>query len=219
MLESVYGSKFYKASKYTDRINAAIANPLNIELVNQLSSYLDDEYHKLRYLDPDKLADEQDQLADEQDQLADNSIDDIDSDLAGLEVDGDFNEDNLVRYPNQDSGELEIDNDNSNLANDTDSISSVNNATTIAEDAVAVNSSTDLDIDVLKGTLNSRNDTQGITRVQKKENELWLYYSDNTNLNNIMTDVIEYISEASTSLIFNRLARSENAIVFEINDF
>lgn len=214
MLESVYGSKFYKASKYTDRINAAIANPLNIELVKQLSSYLDDEYHKLEYLDPDKLADEQDQLADNN-----NNIDDIDSDLAGLEVDGDFSEDDLVRYPNQNSSELEIDNDNSSLANDTDSISSVNNATTIAEDAIAVNSSTDLDIDVLKGTLNSRNDTQGIIRVQKKENELWLYYSDNTNLNNIMTDVIEYISEASTSLVFNRLARSENAIVFEINDF
>lgn len=209
MLESIYGSKFYKTSKYTDKINAAIADPSNVGLVKQLASYLDNDYQKAEYVNPSKLEDDQAKLDNET-----GSIDDGDLDMDGLEVDDNFSQDDLVQYPSSDAMLGDVN------ATEPDSIDGVdlNNHNDLVEESTFINASTDLDIEVLKGTLNSREDTQGVARVQQKENELWLYYSDDVNLNNIMTNVIEYSTSYYSNLTFNRLARSENAIVFEINN-
>ena len=78
-----------------------------------------------------------------------------------------------------------------------------------------VTAATILDLTSLKATLNSREETTGVTRIAEKENEIWIYYNDDTNLNEIMTDVIEYLmNNGYESFEFNRLARSDNAIVF-----
>jgi glucan-binding YG repeat protein len=76
-----------------------------------------------------------------------------------------------------------------------------------------------INLTILKSTLNSRADTAGVSRVSMKENELWIYYGDSTNLNNVMTDVIECLaSEEYKQFEFNRLARSDNAVVFEMKN-
>jgi hypothetical protein len=75
-------------------------------------------------------------------------------------------------------------------------------------------------IDTLKGTLNARADLAGVSRVavKEKEQEIWIYYNDNVNLNNIMVEVIEFVKNAGYDVLeFNRLARSDNAIVFSIS--
>lgn len=62
-----------------------------------------------------------------------------------------------------------------------------------------------------------RQDTCGVDRVQFKDDEVWVYYNDKINLNNVMSVVIEVLNAANyTYLEFNRLARSDNAMVFQI---
>lgn len=73
------------------------------------------------------------------------------------------------------------------------------------------------DCETIKGTLNVREETTGVNRLQVKDNELWIFYNDDANLNDKMIDVIEVLNAAGyTYLKFNRLARSNNAIVFDI---
>lgn len=76
----------------------------------------------------------------------------------------------------------------------------------------------DLEVDDIKMMLNSDSITEGVTRVRTKgENEVWVYYNDNVNLNDVMVPVIEQMNRPGyTYLEFNRLARSDNAIVFVI---
>jgi hypothetical protein len=74
------------------------------------------------------------------------------------------------------------------------------------------------DATVIKGTLNAREDTSGVSRIEVKDSELWIYYNDDSNLNDKMVEVISVLnSPGYTYLKFNRLARSNNAIVFDVN--
>lgn len=73
-------------------------------------------------------------------------------------------------------------------------------------------------VESIKVMLNATEETEGVERVSLKDSELWIYYNDYTNLNNIMSPVIEFFARGSfTYLEFNRLARSTNAIVFQIS--
>lgn len=93
-------------------------------------------------------------------------------------------------------------------------IGNINDITAATQ--VVIEDRPQINLTVLKSTLNSRADTAGVSRVSMKENELWIYYNDSTNLNNVMTDVIECLaSEEYKQFEFNRLARSDNAVVFE----
>ena len=72
--------------------------------------------------------------------------------------------------------------------------------------------------DTIKGTLNAREDTTGVNRLEVKDRELWIYYNDDCNLNDKMIEVISVLNSTGyTYLKFNRLARSNNAIVFDVN--
>ena len=75
-----------------------------------------------------------------------------------------------------------------------------------------------LEVQDIKGILNSREDTDGVSRVSTKDDkEVWIYYNDNVNLNDVMVQVIEELNRPGyTYLEFNRLARSDNAVVFVI---
>lgn len=69
----------------------------------------------------------------------------------------------------------------------------------------------------IKGILNAHGDTDGVSKVTKKDNELWIYYNDGTDLNDIMGSAIDVLEASSHStLYFNRLDRNDNAIVFDI---
>lgn len=72
--------------------------------------------------------------------------------------------------------------------------------------------------DQVKNLLNFNSDTSGVSRVMVKEDEFQVFYNDDVNLNNVMDKVIEMLNSAGyTYLEFNRLARSQNAIIFIIN--
>lgn len=90
---------------------------------------------------------------------------------------------------------------------------------TEAEDEDSKSSSLEVTIESvnsLKDVMNTSSEVAGVDRAQLKDNEVWFYYNDSVNLNNVMTPVIELISNSGYELEFNRLARSVNAIVFQI---
>ena len=73
------------------------------------------------------------------------------------------------------------------------------------------------DCETIKGTLNAREDTNGVIRLEVKDHELWIYFNDDVNLNDKMVEVISVLNSTGyTYLKFNRLARSNNAIVFDV---
>ena len=77
------------------------------------------------------------------------------------------------------------------------------------------NISLSIETNQIKDELNDSPLTEGVIRVANKAREIWVYFNDNTNLNDIMVNVIDSIfSRYGAQLEFNRLARSENAMVF-----
>ncbi len=97
---------------------------------------------------------------------------------------------------------------------------SINAATALYQPSVEASCCDKIRVDAaaIKGTLNVRDDTKGVSRIFVKDNELWIYYQDKINLNSVMEPVIEVLNGTGfTNLEFNRLARSDNAVVFEIS--
>lgn len=240
-MKSIYASKLYKASKRKDRIQAALAAPSNLILVQQLADDLDDEYKPL--LDEgsdsnDKKTDENEEVKFE-DLVIDEDID-PDKDLVKLDDISDFKQSKgLSDKPSKDSSTKDKaesdkpDSDVSELMPDSpatdvnaekaqkaekaEASTEVLSATQVNPTQVGQCALEDIDLNVLKGTLNMREDTAGVSRITEKDDELWIYYNDDVNLNNTMTAVIEHLSNSGhKNLEFNRLARSDNAIVFVI---
>lgn len=236
-MKSIFASKLYKSSTRKDRIQAALAAPGNLSLVQQLADSLDEEYKT-----PENLGMESESSND--DLIVDEDID-PEKDLVNLDSEDERSESEPSSTPKRkasfvpsspkpgksddlDSEEPKhSDVDTSELIPDSPATEEKpEKKEEPAEDSTKVTATTDvrinpvpaeaIDLNVLKATLNSREDTSGVTRVAEKENEIWIYYKDEINLNNIMTDVIEFIMNTAEykCFTFNRLARSDNAIVF-----
>lgn len=201
-MKQLYACKMYKSSTRKSKIQAALSNPVNQPLVTQLRSYLDDEYRKEEILEPDiEMKKGKGSL------VKDEHIDESSKD--GKKV-----IDDNTKFSNPNGDKEDIDVEDADKGNDS------------SEDDNNVNSSkkcvirSSIDLDSLKGTMNAVSDTCGVQRVKIDEDkkELWVYYNNDINLNDIMTPLIELLESSSYNyLIFNRLARSGNAVVFEIS--
>lgn len=236
-MKSIFASKLYRASSRKDRIQAALLSPSNLALVQQLADSLDEEYQTPENLGIDvheqEEQNDQDFMVDEEvnpetdlvtmDDLADSmkggsphsSAPSHSSSSSGSEP-----SEGLEEKPESDNSELMPD---SPMTDESDNSSS-NKVTKVekqgepAEASTKVTASTVCDLNILKSTLNNREDLAGVNRIAEKDNEVWIYYKDEINLNNIMTDVIEFLMNTKEyeSFEFNRLARSDNAIVFDV---
>lgn len=221
MVSAIFASKLYQASSRKDRIHSAYMNPLNAELVQQIDSYVSPKYQKL--LEPEKQEPADSQNLDTAntgeddgrsssgssysggggssfsgggvpgmitDEPADSSVDDIETEDADVEPSG------------EESFEPQED-------------ESVEQSTVIASSCTEKDAA--LEVDTIKGSLNVKDETSGVTRVRVKDKELWIYYQDSINLNSVMPDVIDTMNALGyTYLEFSRLARTDNAIVFDI---
>lgn len=221
-LNAIFACKMYKASKNKEKIKSAINDPINAELVQQLSTYLDGEKIPEEYID--SLDDKK------EDNTADSTSDSGNSNSPSTSA-----EPATFISPSDDA------NDADDTIDDTDS-DTVDEETTDSIDDTPVEESTRIDgqfiqsnsnlfssnitdigklsdiVTEVKGILNSRSDTCGVSRVLIKDNELWVHYNDKINLNNVMGTAIELLNASCyTYLEFNRLARTDNAIVFEIS--
>lgn len=197
----VLSSSLFAVSTKKAKIMAALMNPLNAELIQQSVSDLpDDTVAKLNVSDNQEPNKDGASPASEgtksitsdpkpiKFRVADHALE---KDTAALEDD--------------DSSK---DSDNSVETNPVDVTSSV------SVDCVV------LDAEVIKSTLNGRDDTCGVVSIALKDSgasELWIYYDDETNLNDTIYAVVSVFNSCGYNMLkFNRLARSNNAIVFDI---
>ena len=229
-MKSIFACKLYKASPRKDKIQCAIKNPINAELVAQLSEYLDEEYRT-----PDLSADLDKVDLGDGSSTGGSSGGESSGDFSGMAdipLGGGFSEGES--YPSSDDIDLDdetLDSESGDIDDehlDQDLDEDLEDVTDVEEDVESVESSQGIEVTVtsglssetveqIKGTLNTRDDTTGVNRVLIKNNELWIYYEDSINLNNVMGPAIELLNASGyTYLEFNRLARSANAIVFQI---
>lgn len=201
MIQAIYSSKIFQASKRQKEIQQKIEAAENIELVQQLIEDLDEEYQTVNTVAPE-LKDKMDEDADRKD-----DIDDVDDDT-------DMSDDAAPKSTPKVGQPVKFSEVEDTPEENKDEETDENEKKPVAESThVHV-----VPLDEIKGTLNHSSDTAGVVRIETKESELWVYYDDSVNLNNIMTDVIEMLNAVGyTYLTFNRLARSNNAIVFEMS--
>lgn len=226
-LQRIYSSKLYVTSTRKDRIKAAInsQDAMNVELVQQLSDYLDEDSKVLleqaqTYVKQKESGKSEDSsgIVTDAGSTSDNSSSGSDGSFtrhsfSGSPVD-DFGGDDLADIEIPDEGEV---------SNESVESEAVESATQVGKKITAAcqiwNTLDDVidDCETIKGTLNAREDTKGVTRLQVSDHELWIYYNDDSNLNDKMIEVISVLNSTGyTYLKFNRLARSNNAIVFDI---
>lgn len=223
-MADILASKLYVTSPRKAKILAAIQDPVNQELVQQMRNYLDEEFISPEYLTKQDSNTEtnQDVLEDSDRQKSSSHTSSSHSFRGG----GSFSGGGIPgeHYMEDDDIEGEdMDNpDDSAGVSDGDNDEPAENEPIEDEpiqESVSITSSVcvDIPIESIKGTFNSRDDCKGVTRIVVKDAELWIYYNDDTNLNNVMTADVDLIAELGYSYLeFNRLARSNNAIVFDI---
>ena len=225
-LQRIYSSKLYVTSTRKDRIHAAMQDPINSELLQQLSDYLDDDSQVLLKQATAKVKQKEEQ---EQSKAPDGSNDAGGSDTPnGSSFGGGSHGPSFSGSPIDDFGDDELADidlpDDSEAPETPEEPEAVESVT---KEGKPITSSTIIywntiddvisDCETIKGTLNAREDTKGVTRLQVVDHELWIYYNDDSNLNDKMIEVISVINSTGyTYLKFNRLARSNNAIVFDI---
>lgn len=200
---------------HQDKIRAAAQDPMNVELVKQLVAYLDKDYQKPEYTNPKALQDKAPEPTTPKDDTP-------------LDSEPEFNAGRPSGHPMSSPSstpftdaviEDEADQGDMDLADD-------NNDTDVAEPpSEEISEATDVDSDItkdyqqLKSILQSSDSTAGVSRIATKGNEVWIYYVDRINLNNIMGDVVDTLAKHHyDELDFNRLARMDNAMVFVIHE-
>lgn len=228
-MKSIFASKLYQASNRKDRIHAALIAPSNLALVQQLAEDLDETYRT-----PENLGVEEEQKsesesnestdADFNDFLVDDEEIDPSNDLVTMEdlkapksSNSESSSMSKPKEPDKDKSESEPKSDTSELIPESpgNEEKPAEASTNVSDNATQIKAATEADLSVLKNTLNSREDTAGVIRIAQKENEIWIYYNDDVNLNNIMVNVIDSLMKFGYQFFeFNRLARSDNAIVF-----
>lgn len=222
-MKAIYSCKLYKTHPRKDKIKAAISNPINAELVSQLRSYLDDEYQHLADRPETDISDD---LKEDEDNLSsDSGASESSNSLGPRPTSGSLSAkfDALLG----DEGEEGVDDSmDSDFASDADSdLEDMDEDVDPVEDLEDIGESTSISADTnmdltseVKEVLGKYPDLSRFNRVLEKNNELWIYYNDDVNLNNIMGSVIEHLMDDNLDqLEFNRLARSDNAIVFQVN--
>lgn len=216
----IFASKFYKTSPRKDKILAAMNDPVNLELVTQLKSYLDPE-------DTKELKDNQSSVKSVELSHDDNSTGSTSSAPPPLnehsgspspmtdEILDDFGTGEPTAL---DDEETKIDEPGIEDIEEGEPVASAT-STDVGPEIKATPSSSIIIADI-KDAL-SDNSIENVSRVAVRHgNEAWIYFEDDVNLNSVMDSVIDVLEDKSSSdnyssMQFNRLARSNNAIVFE----
>lgn len=219
MIDVIYASKLYKASKRKSAIVAAANDPVNTELVTQLADALSPVYKKEEYL-VDKEAEAEKAKAREAREAKESMKPDAsanDSTSRSEHSPSHLSE----SFRKAAKHEAEAQESIEPATEEPKEPAEVENSTLAAGTPVTATRSLTIDmkqiVDQIKNLLNLQDTTTGVNRILVKDSELWVYYNDNINLNNVMASAIEALNAAGyTYLEFNRLARSDNAMVFQI---
>lgn len=214
LLKYIYGCKMFRSSSRKNHIKANIANPINVELVQQIQDLTDDSEDTVEKVNPSENKSERKILKGPSSSpsggsystsLSHGSEPSEDDIFIPDETDNNNNKDeNFDDSDSLDTSDESVDEDTSD-----ENVESSEAITAVVED--------ELDINQLKSILNESSSlTYGVSRISERKNEVWVYYNDDINLNPMLSDII-YAVESSKfkNLEFNRIARSDNAVVFE----
>ncbi len=231
MVSAIFASKLYQVSSRKDRIHSAYMNPLNAELVQQIDSYVSPKYQKLLDEEGSQVGENMNPAGGENSESSPGSGSSSSSSGGGSSFSkgsGSFSGGDIpgmITDEPDESSDSDIDDTSSEVsvpesapASDSEpDDDSVEQSTVIASSCTEKDAS--LETETMKGSLNAVEDTAGVTRIRVKDKELWIYYQDSVNLNSVMGPVIDSMNALGyTYLEFSRLARSDNAIVFDIYD-
>ena len=227
MIEPIFSSKLFAVSSRKAEIRAAASNPINQNLMQQLSTALDKSYQKAEY-----LLDEEDQekLRQEQTESVETEADETEevTEETGAEPKArsvppakPSNLHSKFKAAEKNMSEEESPENAESVPTDTGSVDTKTEAATDIDNGIDDSGIEDSGVqdaksisDLVKTSLNDNEDTAGVSRTAIKDDELWVYYEDSINLNKVMASVIETLNNLDYGLEFNRLARSDNAIVF-----
>lgn len=212
----------FKASSNKEKIIAALNSQVNQELVQQLTSYLDQPYKRLvvQKLNQDNKSDEKKIDFSDEENL---SMKDLHNDTSHSDERSHASRSGGFSHL-PDMNELSKDlPDMDDVSDESDSTSQVDeNESSSVEESTIINKSyvsscTEIPVDMIVDSLNTSSNTSGSVRGQIKEQEIWIYFNDDVNLNTKMSDVINFLVASGYSYLeFNRLARKDNAMVFDI---
>lgn len=221
-MRAILASRMIHSSEQMDTVKSAIDDPVNTELVQQLESYLSDDGKRIL---KDAYADKERKAESEIKKDADEQISD--------EIDSEIPDPSGIGRPGiparfSDRPSMQQDMDTPDLPGDFTEDSENSEETEVESTSKVygkpVTASSDIpEADVagkitgLKEFLNMNSSTAGADRIVIKDDEIWIHFNDSINLNNIMLPAIEMMMTPYPWLAFNRLARSENAMVFVIN--
>lgn len=217
----ILASRLIRSSEQMDHIKSAIDDPINAELVKQLDSYIGEEDQELlvearkrRKEIIDKKKAEDNAPEDRDSENPDTST----SEIGNRPMGGAPSRTPRAAMPDEETPDLPGDFTDNPDAEEPDVDSSTTAIGTRITGSFDISSPKYAEIaNEIKGYLNANSSTAGVSRIGAKENELWIYFDDSINLNNIMAAVIEYMSSPYPWLQFNRLARSDNAVVFVVD--
>lgn len=219
MIDVIYASKLYKASKRKSAIVAAANDPVNTELVTQLADALSPVYKKEEYL-VDKEAEAEKAKARKAREAKESMKPDASANdsISKSEHNPSHLSDSFRKAAKH---EAEAQESIEPATEEPKELAEVENSTLAAGTPVTATRLLTVDmkqiVDQIKNLLNLQDTTIGVNRILVKDSELWIYYNDNINLNTVMASAIEALNAAGyTYLEFNRLARSDNAMVFQI---
>ena len=217
MIDAIYASKLYRTSKRKAAIVAAANNPINTELVTQLADALSPVYKKEKYLvnpEIDEAKSEAVEIREQEEGTAKSER--LDSKPSNTRPHKPSHLADSFRKAEEREDESQM------LETETKSESAeVENSSKTDKSCVTATRMLTIDMrqvaNEVKNLLNLQDSTSSVNRILVKDSEMWIYYNDAINLNNVMADVIELLNASGyTYLEFNRLARSDNAIVFQI---
>lgn len=190
MKVKILSSHIIRSNKHRDQIKSAITDPINHELVQQLSEYIDWDDVDEEVIDELKGEDNKDNVNEKE--VPEEHIEDEDMP----------EEDKLHKHDKPDKPDKpdKLDKPEEDKAEEPELDSATKIPTNKIESAI-------------KTTLTQLQSSKDINLISIKGNEIWVRYNDTVNLNDIMYDTIKCVTD-NTDLTFNRLARFDNSIVF-----
>lgn len=222
---AILASKMFKSSMRKSKILAELKNPENQELITQLDEYLDEEYQIMNEPAAETTTEDVTEV-----QETDEVIDDSPAPSGPSGSPAKFTPNkSLMDKHGEELEELENGDTEGEPTEDKPEEEPAPEASVQAKGkAITADTLVNTFVDYyptltglageIKGTLNARSETAGVNRVQLKNDELWVYYNDDVNLNNIMSNAIGLLAAANYYYLeFNRLARSDNAMVFTLS--
>lgn len=222
----ILSSKLFTGSADRTKILSALTNPLNAELIQQEPDAIEQPTVEES---PAENKSEQD-VADtptanesksdaEKKQSGGMDIKNITSDPKPIT----FKKRNDVDTDDNVQTEEPADNNNAESDSDSDESVATESSTTVVGETIEASSNFEyvtLNANVIKDTLNNYADTKGVVSINVKDGEneeMWIYFDDETNLNDMIYSVVSLFNSSGYNMLkFNRLARSNNAMVFDV---